>query len=147
MNRIAIILHLLAAVVWVGGMAFAHFALRPALGETLEPPQRLAVLVATLRRFLRSVGIAVLVILATGTYLLASVAGGYPPAVHVMAAIGVVMAGVYAVIHAAVFPGLVAAVERKDWPRAGALAGRIRTLVAANLVLGLLAVALGGWRG
>lgn len=147
MNRIAIILHLLAAVVWVGGMAFAHLALRPALVETLDPPQRLAVLVATLRRFLRSAGIAVLVILATGIYLLASVPGGYPPAVHAMAAIGVVMAGVYAVIRAAVFPGLVTAVEHKEWPRAGALAGRIRTLVAANLVLGVLAVALGGWRG
>jgi hypothetical protein len=33
-------LHVLAVGLWVGGMAFAHFFLRPALG-TLEPPQRL----------------------------------------------------------------------------------------------------------
>ena len=33
-------LHVLAVVLWVGGMAFAHFFLRPALA-TLEPPQRL----------------------------------------------------------------------------------------------------------
>ncbi|EFK95682.1 membrane protein [sediment metagenome] len=33
-------LHVLAVVLWVGGMAFAHFFLRPALA-TLEPPHRL----------------------------------------------------------------------------------------------------------
>ena len=34
------IAHVLAIVVWVGGMAFVQFFLRPSLG-TLEPPQRL----------------------------------------------------------------------------------------------------------
>ena len=33
-------LHVLATVLWVGGMMFAHFFLRPAVAQ-LEPPQRL----------------------------------------------------------------------------------------------------------
>ena len=44
-------LHLLGVVVWVGGMFFAHMALRPAATELLEPPQRLPLLQATLMRF------------------------------------------------------------------------------------------------
>jgi len=38
---IAITLHTLSAVIWVGGMFFAHFALRPAANHLLEPPLRL----------------------------------------------------------------------------------------------------------
>ena len=38
---IAIALHLLAAVIWVGGMFFAYMALRPAAASLLEPPLRL----------------------------------------------------------------------------------------------------------
>ena len=43
-------LHVLGAVLWVGGMAFALLALRPALAE-LEPPARLALHEGALRRF------------------------------------------------------------------------------------------------
>ena len=35
---IAIPLHLLAAVIWVGGMFFAYMALRPVAASLLEPP-------------------------------------------------------------------------------------------------------------
>jgi uncharacterized membrane protein len=46
-----LLLHLLAAIVWLGGMAFVHFALRPAAETILEPPQRVPLMVAALRRF------------------------------------------------------------------------------------------------
>ena len=35
---LAFTLHLLAVVIWVGGMFFAHFMLRPSAIEKLEPP-------------------------------------------------------------------------------------------------------------
>ena len=38
---ILIALHILAAVIWVGGMFFAYMVLRPSAGP-LEPPTRLA---------------------------------------------------------------------------------------------------------
>ncbi len=47
-----LLLHLLAVVAWVGGMFFAHFCLRPAAVEVLEPPARLPLMLAALRRFL-----------------------------------------------------------------------------------------------
>jgi len=42
---IAAALHALAAIVWVGGMFFAHQCLRPALADQ-PPPLRLAVMAA-----------------------------------------------------------------------------------------------------
>jgi len=43
----AVTLHILGAVIWVGGMFFAYMALRPAIVETLEPPFRLKLWVNT----------------------------------------------------------------------------------------------------
>jgi len=45
------LIHLLAVLIWVGGMFFTHLVLRPAAVETLEPPQRLKLLDAVFRRF------------------------------------------------------------------------------------------------
>ena len=49
--------HVLAVLVWVGGMVFAHFFLRPAL-VLLEPPQRLRLMHEVLRRFFAIVLVA-----------------------------------------------------------------------------------------
>ena len=38
--EVALFLHLLGVAVWIGGMVFAHFCLRPALGD-LTPQMRL----------------------------------------------------------------------------------------------------------
>ena len=38
---IALLLHLLGVVVWVGGMFFAYMALRPVAATVLGPPLRL----------------------------------------------------------------------------------------------------------
>src|SRR4029077_19786338 len=46
MTALALALHILGAVVWVGGMFAIYVCLRPALG-TLEPPQRLRLMRVT----------------------------------------------------------------------------------------------------
>ena len=48
---LVITLHLLAVVIWVGGMFFAYMALRPAAGNLLEPPIRQTLWVAVFKRF------------------------------------------------------------------------------------------------
>jgi len=48
---IARFLHVLGAVIWVGGMFFAYMALRPAAASLLEPAQRLPLWQETFRRF------------------------------------------------------------------------------------------------
>ncbi|MET0093358.1 MAG: hypothetical protein ABW120_07480, partial [Sedimenticola sp.] len=69
MLTIALTLHLLGTVVWVGGMFFAHMALRPVAAELLEPPQRLPLLKGVLDRFFRWVWLAVVLILVTGYWI------------------------------------------------------------------------------
>ena len=132
-------LHLLGVTIWVGGMFFAHMALRPSVAA-LAPPVRLALLVAVLGRFFVWVNVAIAAILASGLFLLLS-AGGKPHwSVHAMTGIGVVMMLIYLHIYFALFRRMRTAVEAQDWPRAGAAMGTIRKLVATNLVLGLLVI-------
>lgn len=135
-------LHLICAIVWIGGMFFAYFCLRPAALEVLDPPRRLPLWAASFSRFLPYVGIAVLLLLASGWWLWQSAgAGAAPPGWHVMLTLGLVMAAVYAYVHAALFPRLRAQCAASAWPDAGQTLNRMRQLVAFNLGLGLIVVA------
>jgi uncharacterized membrane protein len=138
---LALLVHLLAAVVWVGGMAFAHFALRPA-AAVLEPPQRLALMAATLARFFAWVAASVVAILASGFGLVA-LAGGFGAVgghVHAMTALGLAMAAIFAWVRFVPFPRLGGAVAGSDWPAGAAALGSVRRLVAVNLALGMLTI-------
>jgi len=148
---IALLLHVLAVVVWVGGMFFAHMALRPAVAATLEPPQRLALMEATLTRFFAWVAASIVVLLATGFGLIAALGGfrAVGGAIHAMAGIGVVMTLIFVELRLRPFRRLRAAVAAKAWPEAGAALAGVRQRVAVNLVLGLVTIVIAvlGQRG
>ena len=131
-------LHLLAATLWVGGMAVMHFAVRPAAVQTLEPPLRLAFMAAALGRFFAWVSAAVLVLLATGLALIV-LGGGFAAAhwgVHAMFAVGLLMMAVYGHIRFAIFPRLQQAMAARNGPQAAAQLNAIRVRVVLNLLLG-----------
>lgn len=143
------LIHLLAVILWVGGMLFAHCFLRPAAAQ-LEPPQRLRLMAAVLGPFLNAVLAAIVLILATGALMIgqeaaqAARSGGaffMPRAWTVMASGGLVMTAIYAYIRAALYPRLRAAVAASEWPRGGQAMAGIRRWVGVNLALGLLIVA------
>jgi len=136
------LIHLLAVLIWVGGMFFAHMVLRSAAAETLDPPQRLKLMDAVFRRFFVWVWGAVGTILATGFYLI-YVYGGFAniaPYVHIMQALGLAMAAIYGYVYFACYKPFSIHVAGQRWKEAGEILGRIRKLVALNLVLGLLIV-------
>lgn len=63
---LVVLIHILAAIIWLGGMFFIAIVMVPAL-RRLEPPQkRIEVLSATATRFRMVSWIAILVILVTG---------------------------------------------------------------------------------
>jgi uncharacterized membrane protein len=62
---LALLLHSLAAVIWVGGMFFAYMALRPA-ASALEPPVRLPLMRSALGRFFPWVLASIVTLLVTG---------------------------------------------------------------------------------
>ncbi|OZI45759.1 hypothetical protein CEK29_04255 [Bordetella genomosp. 5] len=149
-------LHVLAVVLWVGGMVFAHCFLRPALAGQ-DAPQRLTLMRDVLRRFLGAVLPAVLFLLLSGAWMLFSTArtvaatGGVmivPGSWHLMAGLGIVMSVIYAYIRYALYPRLNGAVQAQDWPAAARALTGIRHGVTTNIVLGaIIIVAVFAWRG
>jgi len=141
--QIARWLHLMGVVVWIGGMFFAHFALRPS-AQALPPEVRLPLLAATLSRFFGWVAAAVVAILASGV-VLSEAMGGFRAtgaSIHLMTAIGLVMALVYAYIVVAPHRALKAAVAASRWQAAAPAMTTIRRLVGLNLALGVVAIAV-----
>lgn len=139
------LLHLLGVVVWVGGMFFAYLALRPAAGETLAPPQRLPLWAATLRRFFGWVGVSIVLIAGSGIAMMVLLAGGSGAIgvhVHAMFFIAVVMMIIFAHVYYSPFSKLKAAVAAQEWQAGGQALAQIRMLVAVNLTLGLLTIAI-----
>lgn len=141
--RIALWLHILAIVIWVGGMFFAHVALRPAVA-VLPPPVRLPLVTATLATFFRWVGAAVVVVIGTG-FLMIFARGGFGGVganVHLMTVLGLVMASIYGFVVAVPFPRARAAVASNAWETAGLAVIQVRRLVGVNLILGLVTLTI-----
>ena len=141
---IAITLHLLAVIVWVGGMFFAHMALRPAANELLEPAQRLPLLKSVLDRFFRWVWLAIILILVSGYWIFLGLWQGQAELhVHLMQGVGLVMVGLFAFIYFVPYRGMGHALASGDIPRAGAQMAIIRRFIGINLVLGLVTTVIG----
>lgn len=137
-------LHLLAAAIWVGGMAVMHFAVRPAAVQMLQPPQRLPFMAAALGRFFAWVSVAVPVLLVSGVWMVL-LSGGFATAhwsVHAMFGIGLAMMALYGHIRFALYPRLRRGLEQRDMPQAAAALNAIRQRVALNLGLGTLVFVL-----
>jgi uncharacterized membrane protein len=141
----ALIAHVWAAVIWVGGMFFALLALRPATAP-LEPGPRLDLWSRVLARFFAWVFAAIVLLLASGYGMVFAVFGGFAGAglhIHIMQATGIVMMLLFLHIYFAPWRRFRAAVARRDIPEAARQLNQIRWIVMVNLLLGLLTVAVG----
>lgn len=143
---LSIALHLLAAVIWVGGMFFAYNALRPAAAQVLEPPLRLELWVQVFRRFFVWVWLSIAITLGTGYWMLFSYFGGFAGAgmhIHIMHGGGILMVLIYLHVFFAPYNRLKQAVIVQDYPLAGAQLNMIRKMVGLNTVIGLLVIITG----
>lgn len=142
MSAIAIALHVLAAVVWVGGMFFAYMAARPVLAE-LDTPLRAKLWVGIFRRFFPWVWVSVATLLATGTYMVFDGFGGFaqaPAYVDAMMGLGVVMMALFGHVYFAPYRRLQRALADKDDALAMRSMRQIRLMIAVNLSLGLAVI-------
>jgi uncharacterized membrane protein len=134
-------LHLGAAIVWLGGISFMLFALRPSATQ-LAPPQRLPLIADVLQKFFRLVWLSIGLLLLTGLAMLMSVGmKNAPMGWHLMLGIGLLMFALFGHLFFGPFRRLRAAVAAADWPEGGRRVGQIATLAALNLGLGVLAIA------
>src|SRR4030067_1998815 len=136
------LIHLLAALIWVGGMFFAYVVLRPAAVEVLEAPQRLRLWDNVFLRFFKWVWGAVAALLVSGLYMIYLYGGIAHVAlhIHIMLILGLAMMAIYGYVFFACYVALNLHVAKQRWKEAGGLLGRIRRLIALNLALGLLTV-------
>jgi uncharacterized membrane protein len=138
------LLHILSIVIWVGGMFFAYMVLRPSAAEVLQPPERLRLWDKVFSRFFKWVWLALILVLVSGLFMIMLYGGMalVPRYIHVMLLLGIVMALVFGYVFFACYKSFGRMVEAQEWQQAGAMLAKIRKLVAVNLAIGLLTIAV-----
>ncbi len=142
-------LHLLAALIWVGGMFFAWMILRPAAVSALQGPERLKLWLEVFPRFFYWVWAAVIVLPVSGVGMLHLGFAGFdnaPRYVQVMMGLYIVMLALFLRVQILQLPALRNAVGAADWSSGATVLAGIRRLVGINLILGLLVVAIAAAR-
>ena len=143
------LLHLIAGIVWMGGMTFMLFALRPAVIIAMEAQPRAILMGQVWKRFYAMVLASIVVLFATGTHLytatfratrLATGDGGVPLGWNIMLVLGLVMMLIFGHIYFAGFKKYKRAIAAGDWPLAAKAAGLIHTMTLINFSLGWLAI-------
>ena len=141
-------LHLLSVIFWVGGMAFAHFCLRPAV-VALEPPLRLGLMRDVLGRFFAVVSALTVIVLLSGLAMMVIFSSGVvqaggavkmPIGWMVMATLGTLMIAIFGHIRFVLFKRLRIAVQDGKWSVGAAALASIRVWVRANLAIGIVVV-------
>ena len=145
MMAVMLTLHVLSALIWVGGMFFAYMALRPVAASKLEPPERLTLWVGVFGKFFPWVFASIATLLATGYWMVLSFFGGFENVglhVHLMIWSGYLMMLIFMHVFFAPFRRLKRAVAAGDWQAGGKSLAQIRVLIAINLLLGIIIVAI-----
>lgn len=142
MYALSKLLHLSAAIVWLGGMTFMLLALRPVAAAQLPPPARAPLLAAVMGRFFLLAWLSIAILLLTGVGMLMSVGmKAAPLGWHLMLGIGLLMFAIFGHLYFGPFRRLKLAVAASDWPEAGRRFGQLHTMVQINFALGWLAIA------
>ena len=140
---VAITIHFLSALIWVGGMFFAYMALRPVAASLLEPPVRLALWSQTFARFFTWVWLSVILLPATGLWMVFSVFGGMEYIgihIKVMMWTGFLMIFLFLHIFFGPYRRLKLALADEQIKEAARRLNQIRIIIAINLSLGIFVV-------
>ena len=143
---LAVAVHVIAAIVWVGGMFFAYVVLRPSLGVLEPPSHRLKLWNQVFGRFFIWVWGAIVLLVTSGYYLVFAVYGAFVNVglhIHMMYSIAMIMVLLFFWLYFGPYRHFVEAAGADDWPTAGEALPRIRRIVGVNLILGLLTAAIG----
>ena len=145
-TTLALTFHILGAVVWVGGMFATYVCLRPAAG-VLDGPQRLKLWRGFFAKFFPWVWVSVLLLLASGYWMLLTSFGGFthaPLYINLMQVFGLIMVVLFLWLFHGPWLKFKRAADAQDWPTAAAHLNRIRQIIMVNLPLGLIVVVIGG---
>ena len=143
MPVIAITLHVLAVIVWIGGMFLGVVAVRPALAE-LEMPARARLFAGIVGRFLPWAWGAVAVLLLSGFYMVSVSFDGClsdtPWFVRLMMGLGIFMMMLFGHASFAPYKRLKRALAEKDDALAAKAMKQMGLVMMVNLGLGLIVI-------
>jgi uncharacterized membrane protein len=143
------LLHLMAGIVWMGGMTLMLFALRPAAMASMEAQPRAVLMGQVWQRFYVWVLVSVVVLFGTGTHLytstfraarLATGSGSVPLGWNVMLVLGITMMLVFGHIFFAGFKKYKRAIAAGQWPLAAKAGDLIHKMTLLDFALGWLAI-------
>lgn len=141
--------HILAVIVWIGGLFFVTMVLAPTLKKEIgKNSTRIALMHVLLRRFFFWVLIAALLLLLTGYSMVFVFYGGFAALsvpVWLMVVLGTIM--VLIVLHTFFAPlkRLRRAVRDQDWQAGAKALGQVRMLANINLGLSFVVILVGIW--
>jgi len=141
-------LHALSAIVWVGGMFFAHMALRPSV-VVLEGPDRLRLWAQVFPRFFFWVWIAIAFLLITGYGIILIDFGDMasaPVHIHIMQGTGLIMMALFTYMYFGPFNAFKQEVAAENWETAAICQAGIRRIVTVNLAIGIITALIGSSR-
>ena len=147
-NTLAQFFHILAVVVWIGGIFFMDWILAPALRRAIVgEEQRSLLLYVLFRNFFALIwgAGAVLVVTGYGIVFLYGGFGALSTAMWIMVVLGSVMVLLALSIFFLPFLRMRSAVRRRDWAAACAAATQIRVLSTVNIVLAVPTILSGVW--
>lgn len=142
LSTVLLAVHLLGAVLWVGGIGFVILVLRPSM-PSLDPVARLVLHNQVFHRFFKIVWHLMPIVLLTGYAMVFGVFGGFqtvPWPVHVMHLTGLLMSALFLAIFFGPYRALQAAGRAGDAAAGAAAMARLRPMAVANLVLGVITV-------
>ena len=140
---VAITIHFLSALIWVGGMFFAYMALRPVAASLLEPPVRLALWSQTFARFFTWVWLSIILLPSTGLWMIFNIFGGMEHLglhIKVMMWTGFLMIFLFLHMFFGPYRRLKLALADEQIKEAARRLNQIRIIIAINLTLGLFVV-------
>ena len=139
---IPLALHQLASAVWIGGMFFAHFALRPTLKAKLGPQARIEVAIGVFQRFFPWVWVAILTLWGSGFWIWVVGFGSKGVLhVHIMMGLALIMSLIFVYLYLFPYRAMVRlAMAYENWAWAGTMFAQVRRLMLVNLILGAITV-------
>jgi uncharacterized membrane protein len=131
-------IHFFAALVWVGGMFFTHFVLRPS-ADFLPIKDRIKLWSRILQRFMAMVWLIVFALPMSGYWLIFAYYGGLEGLglhIHIMQGVGWLMILLFLYLYFVPYKQMKIRVKEELFPEAGMFMLKIRRIVGINLLLG-----------
>ena len=135
-------LHLLCAVLWVGGMFFSYVVLRPSM-LAIEAPQRMILHTRVFRRFFLVIWHAMPIAIISGFAMVGlqwNMATA-PWQLNAMMGLGLIMGAVFLAIFFGPYRQFRRTIDRN---RMASSLDTIRKLIGVNLILGLVTIIVAG---